>query len=164
MVKKIARTFFIMGADSEDIVQEGMIGLFNAIVSYDTRKDASFETYANLCITRQILNALKTASRKKHAPLNFYISLDLDDSNNELNLVDKNSPENLFISKEDGQNIVVAIYDVLSAFESSVLSLYLEGMNHVEIAKRLDKSEKSIDNAIQRIRNKTRSLLGDKRM
>jgi len=162
MVKKIARTFFIMGADSEDIVQEGMIGLFNAIGSYEVDKETSFETYANLCITRQILNALKLASRKKHAPLNFYVSLDFDD--NELNLVDKNSPENLFISKEDGQSIGAAIYGTLSVFESSVLSLYLEGMSHNEIAKKLSKNEKSIDNAIQRIRNKTRALFGAKRI
>lgn len=162
MVKKIARTFFIMGADSEDIVQEGMIGLFNAIRSYEPDKETSFETYANLCITRQILNALKIATRKKHAPLNFYVSLDFDD--NELNLVDKNSPENLFISKEDGQSIVAAIYGTLSTFESSTLNLYLEGMSHAEIAKELGKNEKSIDNAIQRIRNKTRTLFGDKRI
>jgi len=156
MVKKIARTFFIMGADSEDIVQEGMIGLFNAIRSYDAKKDAGFETYASLCISRQILNALKVASRKKHAPLNFYVSLDIDES--KLNLVDKNSPENLFILKEDGQSIISAIYNVLSPLESTVLELYLGGMSHSEIAKKLDKNDKSIDNAIQRIRNKAHEL------
>jgi len=156
MVKKIARTFFIMGADSEDIVQEGMIGLFNAIRNYDAKKDASFETYANLCISHQILNALKIASRKKHAPLNFYVSLDIDDS--ELNLIDKNSPEKLFILKEDGQSIISALYSILSSLETAVLELYLNGASHSEIAKALDKNEKSIDNAIQRIRNKAREL------
>lgn len=162
MVKKIARTFFIMGADFEDIVQEGMIGLFNAIRSYDANKDASFETYAGLCITHQILNALKIASRKKHAPLNFYVSLDFD--NGELDLPTKDSPENLFILKEDGQSIITAIYSVLSVFESTVLGLYLEGMSHTEIAKKLGKNEKSIDNAIQRTRNKARELFGDGRI
>ena len=157
MVKKIARTFFIMGADFEDIVQEGMIGLFGAIRSYDADKNASFETYASICINRHILNALKNASRKKHAPLNSYVPLDFDVGS--LNLPVKDSPENLLILKEDGQSIVAAVYNVLSAFESRVLSLYLEGMSHAEIAVRLETSEKSVDNAIQRTRNKARKLV-----
>jgi len=159
MVKKIARTFFIMGADFEDIVQEGMIGLFKAIQSYNDDKGASFETYANLCINRQILNALKSASRKKHAPLNFYIPLDWEGS--ELNLPMENSPEDLLILKEDGQSIIDAMYKILSAFESKVLNLYLEGMNHAEIAVQMNKNEKSIDNAIQRARNKALGLFGE---
>ena len=157
MVKKIARTFFIMGADFEDIVQEGMIGLFSAIRSYDEDKNTSFETYAGICINRQILNALKNASRKKHAPLNFYVPLDFDESS--LNLPPKDSPENLLILKEEGLNILTAVYSSLSVFESKVLTLYLEGMNHSEIAVKFDKSEKSIDNAIQRIRAKARRLV-----
>lgn len=159
MVKKTARTFFIIGADFEDIVQEGMIGLFKAIQSYNEDKEASFETYAGLCITRQILNALKSASRKKHAPLNFYVSLDFEVSG--LNLPMEDSPEDLLILKEDGQNIIAALYKVLSAFESKVLSFYLEGMSHTEIAAKMDKNEKSIDNAIQRIRNKALGVFGD---
>lgn len=159
MVKKTARTFFIIGADFEDIVQEGMIGLFKAIQSYNEDKEANFETYAGLCITRQILNALKSASRKKHAPLNFYVSLDFEVSG--LNLPMEDSPEDLLILKEDGQNIIAALYKVLSAFESKVLSFYLEGMSHTEIAAKMDKNEKSIDNAIQRIRNKALGVFGD---
>ena len=156
MVKKIARTFFIMGADFEDIVQEGMMGLFKAIQSYSAEKGSSFETYAGLCITRQILNALKSASRKKHAPLNFYVPLDLESGN--LILPAEESPEDLLILKEDGQSIMNAVHNVLSAYESKVLGYYLEGMSHQEIALELAKNEKSVDNAIQRIRNKALGL------
>ena len=162
MVKKIARTFFIMGADFEDIVQEGMIGLFNAIRSYDTSKNASFETYAKLCITRQILNALKLASRKKHAPLNFYVPLEPDGAP-ELNLTSEDTPESLLILKEDGQSIMSAIHNVLSELELMVLNLYLDGLSHAEIAQKLGKNEKSIDNAIGRTRKKVRELFADRR-
>ena len=151
MVRKIARTYFIMGADFEDIVQEGMIGLFKAIENYSDDKGASFETYAGLCIHRQILNALKAASRKKHAPLNFYVPLE---SGDEKNLPIGESPENLLISKEDGQSIINSLYAVLSTFEAKILSLYLEGLSHSEIAASLGKNEKAVENAIQRIRNK----------
>jgi len=161
MVKKTARTFFIMGADFEDIVQEGMIGLFGAIQSYDPDKGAGFETYASLCISRQILNALKSASRKKHAPLNFYTSLDFD-GNEPYPPPTERSPEDLFILKEDVQIIITAVHSGLSTFESAVLTCFLEGMSHAEIAGTLEKNEKSIDNAIQRIRNKVRKLLTER--
>ena len=151
MVKKIARGFFIMGADFEDIVQEGMMGLFAAIQSYREDRGASFDTYAALCINRQILNALKSASRKKHAPLNFYVPLE---AGGELNLPLEESPEELLILKEDWHSKIDSVHAVLSAFESRVLELYLEGMSHLEIAAEVGKNEKSVDNAIQRIRNK----------
>jgi len=157
MVKKIARTFFIMGADFEDIVQEGMIGLFKAMQSYSSSKGASFETYAGLCINRQILNALKSASRKKHAPLNFYVPLEYG---GEFNFPLEESPENLLILKEDGQSKIDSVHSVLSSFESRALSLYLEGMSHAEIAVSLGKNEKSVDNAIQRIRSKALKVFG----
>ena len=162
MVKKIARTFFIMGADFEDIVQEGMIGLFNAIRTYEAGRNAGFETYAKLCITRQILNALKVASRKKHAPLNFYVPLEADGSG-ELNLTSEDTPESLLILKEDGQSIMSAMRNVLSELELTVLNLYLEGLSHTEIAQKLGKNEKSVDNAIGRTRNKVRKLFSDRR-
>jgi len=148
-----------MGADAEDITQEGMMGLFKAIRDYDFNRGASFETYANLCITRQIINALKIASRKKHAPLNSYISLDFEAALTANNVLPTGeSPEELYIVKEEGRKIIDEIYSLLSGFEASVLDLYLEGKNYTEIAVLLNKNEKSVDNAIQRIRKKTASV------
>ena len=154
--KRIARTFIIMGADFEDIVQEGMVGLFKAIQTYDCEREASFETYANVCITRRIINTIRNASRKKHAPLNFYVPLDLngDSEISMLSLTDEN-PETLLIVKEENEKIMNNIYKVLSPFEMRVLNLYLDGKSYTDIAVMLKKSVKSVDNAIQRIRSKS---------
>ena len=158
--KRIARTFIIMGADFEDIVQEGMMGLFKAIQTYDMTREASFATYANICITRRIINTIKNASGKKHAPLNFYVPLDFGGNaivDSLSNLTDDN-PETLLILKEESEKVIANIYNQLSPFETRVLNLYLGGKSYTDIAALLNKSTKSIDNAIQRIRNKAGTI------
>ena len=157
--KRIARTFIIMGADFEDIVQEGMVGLFKAVQTYDAGREAAFETYANICITRQIINTIKNASRKKHAPLNFYVPLDInEDSQSGISALADDNPETLLILKEEGEKVINSIYSRLSSFETRVLNLYLSGKGYTEIALILNKSSKSVDNAIQRIRNKAQNI------
>lgn len=162
-----ARSYFLIGADKEDLVQEGMIGLFKAIRDYNKEKQASFKSFAELCITRQIITAIKTATRQKHMPLNSYISLNkpVYDEESEQTLVDVISrdksfnPEELFISKEQYASISVKISKILSNFELVVLSSYLEGKSYVEIAEDLGKQVKSIDNALQRVKKKVERCL-----
>lgn len=162
LVKSRARTYFLIGADKEDIVQEGMIGLFKAIRDFKTEKTASFKTFAELCITRQIITAIKTATRQKHIPLNSYISLNkpVFDDDTEQTLIDTISerkvfdPEEIMITKEHFSDLREKMSKNLSKLEWNVLSLYLDGKSYIEIAKRLNKSEKSIDNALQRIKRK----------
>lgn len=161
LVKIRSRTYFLVGAENEDVVQEGMIGLYKAIRDYKP-SDAQFKTFARICIDRQVITAIKTANRKKHMPLNSYFSLNItvseDNSDNiymDLLEESKNSnPEQLLIDKENVKNLKNKINNLLSDFEKHVLKLYLKGKNYSDIAKKLQKDEKSIDNAIQRIRNK----------
>ena len=134
IVKMIARAYFMVGADREDIIQEGMIGLYKAIRDYK-KTDASFQTFAKICIDRQVITAIKTANRKKHLPLNSYLSL------------------NMLAYEEDNETTYI---DKLE--ESKVLKLYLKGRSYATIAKKLEKDEKSIDNAIQRIRKKIEKI------
>jgi RNA polymerase sporulation-specific sigma factor len=162
LVKLKAKTYFLVGADREDIIQEGMIGLYKAIRGYDSLKIASFKTFAELCINRQILTAVKMASRKKHKPLNFSISLNqpisCDDSNKTLyDLMDDENiddPMNLFLTKERFREIKLKLKDMLSKLEIQVLESYIEGKSYKEIALEIKKNTKSIDNAIQRIKTK----------
>ncbi len=162
LVKSRSRTYFLIGADKEDIVQEGMIGLFKAIRDFKTEKCASFKTFAELCITRQIITAIKTATRQKHIPLNSYISLNkpVFEDDTEQTLIDTLSektvfnPEEIMITKEHFSDLREKMSKNLSKLEWNVLSLYLDGKSYVEIAKKLNKSEKSIDNALQRIKRK----------
>ena len=157
-----ARRYFLIGADKEDIIQEGMIGLFKAIRDYKQENDTSFSTFANICITRQILTAVKSATRKKHIPLNTYISLDktINDEENETTLIEtlidefEQTPEDIVINKEILSKTENIIFSVLSKFETQVLIKYLEGKSYSDIAVILNKSEKSIDNALQRIKKK----------
>jgi RNA polymerase sporulation-specific sigma factor len=157
-----ARKYFLIGADKEDIIQEGMIGLFKAVRDYKTENETSFSTFANLCITRQILTAVKSATRKKHIPLNTYISLDktINDEENETTLIEtlidefEQSPEDIVINKEIFSKTEKIIFSILSKFETQVLMKYLEGKSYSDIAVILNKSEKSIDNALQRIKKK----------
>lgn len=157
-----ARKYFLIGADKEDIIQEGMIGLFKAVRDYKTENETSFSTFANLCITRQILTAVKSATRKKHIPLNTYISLDktINDDENETTLIEtlidefEQSPEDIVINKEIFSKTEKIIFSILSKFETQVLMKYLEGKSYSDIATILNKSEKSIDNALQRIKKK----------
>lgn len=161
-VRAKTRSYFLIGADRDDIIQEGMLGLFKAIRDFDGTKNNSFRTFAELCVTRQIITAVKTATRLKHTPLNNYVSFNkpvyeddtektlLEILNNRLEL----DPEEIIINKEKLEETEEKIKDNLSKFENTVLSLYLQGKNYQEIAIVLEKPAKSIDNALQRIKKK----------
>lgn len=159
-VRSKARSYFLVGADHEDIIQEGMIGLYKAARDY--KEESSFRSFAELCITRQMITAIKTATRQKHIPLNSYVSLSepLYDDNEDKTLVDMLAarktidPEEMFLRREKNEMLNAEIENKLSDLEKTVLSLYLGGMNYHEIAAELSRSPKSIDNALQRIKNK----------
>ena len=161
-VKVKARSYFLIGADKEDIVQEGMIGLYKAIRDFKGEKLASFRAFAELCITRQIITAIKTATRQKHIPLNSYVSLDkpIYDEDSERTLMDvitsplTDNPEHLMINREEYSRLEGQMSEVLSELEQQVLVLYLEGRSYNEISGLLKRSTKSIDNALQRIKRK----------
>ena len=162
LVRARARTYFLVGADHEDLVQEGMIGLYKAVCEYDPDKGASFRSFSDLCITRQILTAIKSATRKKHAPLNTYVSLnqpvfEQDDERTLMDLlanVRVSDPEALFIGKERYEAARQFVSEKLSALEKQAFSLYLQGFSYPAIAQSLDRPEKSIDNAIHRAKKK----------
>ncbi len=170
VVRSIASTMYLIGGENEDLIQEGMIGLFKAVQEYDPGRDASFGTFARLCITRQIYSAVKASGRKKHIPLNTYVSLyeetKDDDENGRsvevkdmLRASDAMEPEHIILSNEKSEEIERAIEEELSAFEKNVLELYVTGMSYSEIADVLRKNEKATDNAIQRIRGKLKKYL-----
>lgn len=171
LVKSKARSMYILGADSDDLIQEGMIGLFRAVRDYDSGRDASFFTFADLCISRQMYTAVQASGRQKHAPLNTYISLyspaqvsgELSGGETELlsTLASKAelSPEELLIDRENVESLEKTIESKLSPFEKQVLDLYITGMSYVQIAKVLGKDEKSTDNALQRIKGKLRKVI-----
>ena len=162
LVKMKSRAYFLVGADTEDIIQEGMIGLFKAVRSFDNLKLSSFRAFAEICINRQIITAIKMASRQKHKPLNFYISLNqplyYENSNRTLlDIVENahlNDPMSLFLTQERFGELKIKLTKVLSKLERRVLESYLEGKTYHEIALEIKKSVKSIDNAIQRIKPK----------
>ena len=156
-----ARTYFLRGADKEDIIQEGMIGLVKAIRDYRSDRTSSFKSFAELCITRQIITAIKAATRQKHAPLNSYVSLYAsDDEDDERMLIDQLesdsscNPEEYYIINESYKSIDEKLLKILSRFERGVLEYYVMGKSYVEIAQLVGKSVKSIDNALQRIKRK----------
>lgn len=161
-VRSKARAYFLIGADREDIIQEGMIGLCKAIRDYKPDKLSSFRAFAELCITRQIITAIKTATRQKHIPLNSYVSLNKplydDDSDRILiDIIGQSSvldPEQMIINREEYSGIEDKIAQILSELEWEVLSLYLEGRSYQEISEELDRHVKSIDNALQRVKRK----------
>lgn len=162
LVRARAKAYYIAGADKEDLVQEGMIGLFKAIRDFDATKQATFRGFAEMCIKRQIITAVKTANRLKHQPLNSYVSLSqpVYEDEDERTLVDviaereSVDPEEIFLRQEMVETFESKIEQKLSSFERSVLQLYSSGMNYQEIAVELAKSPKSIDNALQRIKRK----------
>lgn len=166
-VRAKARSYFLIGADKEDIIQEGMIGLYKAIRDYKDDKLASFRAFAELCITRQIITAIKTATRQKHIPLNSYVSLNkpIYDEESDRTLMDVLSgvkitdPEELLISQEELKNIESKIGEILSDLEWEVLMSYLQGKSYQEIAVDLDRHVKSIDNALQRVKRKLERYL-----
>lgn len=161
-VKARARTYFLIGADRDDIVQEGMIGLFKAIRDYDRTKLASFRSFAEICITRQIITAIKTATRQKHIPLNSYVSLNkpLFEQESDRTLLDMiegskdPDPLEIFISKEEIDYMESQIGELLSELEWKVLRRYVEGQSYQEISKEIDRDVKCIDNALQRVKKK----------
>ncbi len=166
MVRKKAKTMYILGAEPEDLIQEGMIGLFKALQDYDIGRDASFATFAQLCVSRQMFNAVQASQRQKHIPLNQYISLygNSDDSEENANLIENVAsskdvnPEDVVIDKENVEALEKKIEEILSDMEKQVLELSMTGMGYVEIAKVLGKDEKSTDNALQRARSKVKKL------
>ncbi len=166
-VRAKARSYFLIGADREDIIQEGMIGLYKAIRDFRADKLSSFRAFAELCITRQIITAIKTATRQKHIPLNSYISLNkpIYDEDSDRTLMDVLSgtklsdPEDLVISQEDFNHIEGKIGELLSDLEWEVLTSYLQGKSYQEIAVDLDRHVKSIDNALQRVKRKLERYL-----
>jgi len=166
-VRAKARSYFLIGADKEDIIQEGMIGLYKAIRDYKEDKLTSFRAFAELCITRQIITAIKTATRQKHIPLNSYVSLNkpIYDEESDRTLLDVLSgakitdPEELIISKEELKSIESKIGEILSDLEWEVLMSYLQGKSYQEIAVDLDRHVKSIDNALQRVKRKLERYL-----
>ncbi|QNU67230.1 RNA polymerase sporulation sigma factor SigH [Ruminiclostridium herbifermentans] len=170
-VRAKARTYFLIGADREDIIQEGMIGLFKAIRDYKGDKLSSFRAFAELCITRQIITAIKTATRQKHIPLNSYISLNkpIFDEESDRTLMDIISeecisdPEELVINREEFLGIENKMSEILSSLEWEVLTLYLEGKSYQEIAEELDRHVKSIDNALQRVKRKLEKYLEEQK-
>ena len=170
LVKSKARAYFLVGADREDIIQEGMIGLYKAVRDYQPDKNTAFRSFAELCINRQMITAIKTAGRQKHIPLNSSVSLNrpVFDEQEEQTYMDilenaeVTSPEILFIGQEDKSFIMEHIKEVLSSFENKVLSMYLQGRTYSKIAFLMGKPEKSIDNALQRVKKKIEKFI-DKR-
>lgn len=166
-VKSKARSYFLIGADREDIIQEGMIGLYKAIRDFNPDKLSSFRAFAELCITRQIITAIKTATRQKHIPLNSYISLNkpIYDEDSDRTLLDIltgakiSDPEELIISREEFEDIEGKMGEILSKLEWQVLMSYLGGKSYQEIAKDLKRHVKSIDNALQRVKRKLEKYL-----
>jgi RNA polymerase sporulation-specific sigma factor len=168
-VRVKAKSYFLVGADREDIIQEGMIGLFKAIRDFKADKLSSFRAFAELCITRQIITAIKTATRQKHIPLNSYISLnkpvyDEDSDRTMLDIVSGAKimdPEQVFIDHELSDDLRDKIKQNLSELESQVLVAYLEGESYQEMAKKLSRHVKSIDNALQRVKRKIEKTLAE---
>lgn len=173
MVRKKARAMYLLGGENEDLIQEGMIGLIKAVRDYDKSQGASFSSFAELCVSRQMYSAIESSRRKKHIPLNTYISLyeesEVEKDGRAVPLIDmiepeqETDPEALYFGKEYTEAFVEQLKENLSAFENHVLYLHLMGTDYRKIGELLGKSPKSIDNALQRIKNKTEKMLGKDR-
>ena len=169
-VRLKASAYFLAGGDSEDLIQEGLIGLFKAVRDYRPEREASFRSFAELCVTRQIITAIKTAARNKHSPLNTYVSFSNTraGSEQETTLADVlpddpvTDPINQAISTEELTSLVECLGRVLSPLESQVLAMYLEGRSYEEVAERLDCNPKSVDNALQRVKRKVETHLNER--
>lgn len=169
LVRSKAKSMYILGADSDDLIQEGMIGLFKAVRDYDIGRDASFSTFADLCVSRQMYTAVQASRRQKHIPLNTYISLDNSAGTNREGEEEKlvnvlafrsgQSPEEMVIDRENVTQLERTIEKELSSFEKQVLDLYLTGMGYQQIARVLGKDDKSTDNALQRIKTKLKKAI-----
>lgn len=170
LVKVKAHSMFILGAEPDDLIQEGMIGLVKAIRDYDAGRDASFYTFADLCVSRQIYTAVKASGRKKHMPLNTYVSISTEndsESGGEIRTsmarANVSNPEAMLIDKENVEKIEKYIENELSDFERQALELYITGMNYSAIAKVLGKEEKATDNALTRAKSKLKKFLDEER-
>ena len=164
LVRKRANGLFLIGADKDDLIQEGMIGLFKAVISYNEDKDASFDTFASLCINRQMISAIRGANRYKHKLLNEYIPIYSDENQQETQYAvsipdNKFNPENIITQEETIEHILSKISGRLSKMESDVFDLLIEGQTITFMCKTLEKDAKSIDNAIQRVKHKVRNIL-----
>lgn len=169
LVIRAAKAIYLIGGENDDLIQEGMIGLFKAVRDFDTNQETSFYSFAELCISRQMYTAIKLSQRQKHMPLNSYVSLyDIkksDDGDKQSPLIEQlesetnSNPEEMFLDKERMQMLVEELNERLSDMERRVLHLHLQGEDYRSIAELLDKSSKSIDNALQRIRQKMRTIL-----
>lgn len=176
LVRQKVRTLFLIGGDKDDLVQEGMIGLYKAICDYSPDKEASFKTFADLCISRQVYTAIKTSNRMKNQPLNSYISIYSSAYSDENALADGDfiidqeirasqlNPEEIIIDRENVSRIEKNLFAYLSKMETKVLELYLDGMTYQEIASYMAKSPKSIDNALQRIKSKLQKQIDSKKL
>ena len=174
LVRAKSRAYFLIGADSEDIIQEGMIGLYKAVRDYNEDKNTSFRSFAELCVNRQMITAIKAATRQKHQPLNSYVSLNKpvyeeESEQTYMDFLQSTSssllnPEALLIGQENKHFLEDQMVKNLSSFETRVLLLYLQGRSYFEIAHVLDKPEKSIDNALQRVKKKLEKFLEEKNL
>ena len=156
LVKICSRPFFLVGGDGEDLIQEGMLGLLSAIREFDPSMNATFKTYAEICVKRRIYSAIKMALRKKHEPLNEMVSFDdvLSDESLSIDSSFRRIPEEQVLAQESADEIIQTYSRCLSKFEVNILELYLNGLSYLEIAEDVGRSEKSVDNAVQRIRRK----------
>ena len=163
LVRQKARAMFLIGGDTDDLIQEGMIGLFKAVRDFQPNREASFATFARMCIDRQIYSAIQNSNRQKHQPLNSYVSLNQEDESSPIWELCVENPEAIIIDQENTLDLQKKISDYLSSMENKVLDLYLKGVGYVEIGRIMGKSPKSIDNALQRIRTKIREVLNKNR-
>lgn len=173
LVRSKAKSMYILGADAEDLIQEGMIGLFRAVRDFDCGRDASFFTFAELCVSRQMYKAIQASKRQKHAPLNSYISLYANSEGGEesdgnlaetLSSTTDLNPEEIVIDRESAAELELLIGQQLSAFENQVFDLYLTGMTYTQIAKVLGKEEKATDNALQRVKAKVKKVIKERKL
>ena len=162
LVRRKARAMFLIGGDTDDLIQEGMIGLFKAVRDYHPGKEASFVTFAQMCIDRQIYSAVQSSNRQKHMPLNTYISLRQEDEESPLAQAWVETPEEIIIDRENTRALEDEIKSALSPMENTVLNYYLEGKSYADIGVLMDKNPKSVDNALRRIRTKIRNYLEKK--
>lgn len=164
LVRKKANEMYLIGGETDDLIQEGMIGLFKAVRDYKPEREVSFYHFAKLCITRQLYSAVEASNRKKHMPLNTYVSFNAQSEENGIALDElllakqTESPEQLFIENENEQDFYEALCGRLSKMERMVLDYYLDGCSYIQIAELMEKAPKSIDNALQRIRSKIRTM------
>ena len=163
LVRQKARAMFLIGGDTDDLIQEGMIGLFKAVRDFQPGREATCATFARMCIDRQIYSAIQNSNRQKHLPLNSYVSLNQEDESSPIWELSVENPEEIIIDQETTRDLQQKISDYLSPMENKVLDLYLKGDGYVEIGRILGKSPKSIDNALQRIRAKIREVISQNR-